>query len=62
MEEKIFMTTTKKKVVYRCPYCEYKYDQKHALYAHMEKEHEDQLNGVSPAQAYFNYKYNKDGG
>lgn len=51
-----------KKIIYRCPYCEYKYNSKDALYGHMEKQHKDQLNGLSPAQAYFNYKYKKDGG
>jgi hypothetical protein len=28
----------------------------------MEKKHEDQLEGLSPAQFYFNHKYNKTGG
>lgn len=47
---------------FKCPFCELKYIQKPSLYSHMEKEHESQLNGLSPAQIYFNYKNKKTGG
>lgn len=57
-----------KKYIYKCPYCERKYiapnkeDRSHSkklLYNHIEKQHSSLLGGMSPAQAYFNFKYNK---
>ena len=33
--------------------------QKQSLYQHMEKEHLDQLNGLSPAHIYFNFRNKK---
>lgn len=52
------MTTT----TFKCPFCEKKYVQKPSLYTHMDKEHKEQLNGLQPAQVYFNFKNKKDGG
>ena len=54
------MSTSNK--IYKCPFCDYKYKEKQSLYNHMEKEHEDQLNGLSPAQCYFNIRNKKDHG
>jgi hypothetical protein len=54
------MSETKK--TYKCPFCDKKYVEKQALYNHMEKEHKEQLNGLPPAQVYFNYKNKKDHG
>jgi len=59
------------RIIYKCPYCENKYlandknDQpkaKTALYTHMETVHKDELGNLSPAQAYFNFKYKKTHG
>lgn len=59
------------KMIYKCPYCSNKYiannkeeraKAKSALYDHMEDVHFDMLGGMSPAQAYFNYKYKKSHG
>jgi len=59
------------RTIYKCPYCENRYmandkkDQpkaKTALYTHMETTHKEDLRGLSPAQAYFNYKYKKTRG
>lgn len=47
---------------FKCPYCPKKYVEKKSLYTHMEKEHYQQLNGLSPAQAYFNIRNNKTHG
>lgn len=43
----------------KCPFCERKYIVKDGVYVHMDKEHNDELNGLSPKQVFFNYK-NKD--
>lgn len=47
---------------FRCPFCPSKYINKIALYNHIEKDHVIQLQGLSPAQIYFNYKYKKTSG
>lgn len=54
--------STSKNTIYKCPYCTHKYKEKPYLYKHMENEHHDLLGGLSPAQAYFNFKYKKDHG
>ena len=51
--------TTKK---FKCPFCKKVYLSKQPLYTHMETNHEEQLNGLSPANVYFNMKYNKTEG
>lgn len=57
--------------IFKCPFCDAKYmsltkkekiKAKHALYEHMDKEHFKELNNLSPAQVYFNTKYNKTHG
>lgn len=56
---------------FQCPFCTNVYRAtdkqkvpaaKIALYDHMEKEHHELLNGLSPAQVYFNFKYKKTHG
>lgn len=47
---------------FKCPYCGKSYAQKPYLYAHMEKDHPDQLGDLSPAHAYFNFKNKKTEG
>lgn len=47
---------------FKCPYCGKIYALKQALYTHMKKDHGDQLQDMSPAQAYFNFRYKKTGG
>lgn len=52
----------------KCPYCDDRYaipkktdgkeEAKEELYGHMEDEHDDQLDDISPAQVYFNYRNN----
>lgn len=46
-------STTK---TFKCPLCPKKYVEKTALYNHMEKEHSKELNGLSPAHFYFDWK------
>jgi len=46
----------------KCPLCTNSYNDKIHLYSHLDKKHNDQLNGLSPAQFYFNNKYKKSGG
>lgn len=46
----------------KCPLCTNKYLNKGALYAHMTDLHEEQLNGLSPAHYYFNFKNKKTHG
>ena len=41
--------------LYKCPFCGRKYIIKEALLEHMDKEHHPDLNGLPPAQVYFNY-------
>jgi len=57
--------------IYKCPFCDAKYIStdknknalaKQSLYKHMEDNHTDELGDMSPAQVYFNHKYNKTGG
>lgn len=56
------MTNNTKKI-FHCPFCEKKYvNSKQSLYTHMEKTHKEQLNGLSPAQIYFNFKNKKTSG
>jgi endogenous inhibitor of DNA gyrase (YacG/DUF329 family) len=59
------------RTIFKCPFCDTKYvaddpkkkaNAKKSLYEHMEKNHYDDLDGLSPAQVYFNYKYNKTHG
>src|SRR5574344_1930779 len=47
---------------YICPICHRKYSIKDALYAHMEREHKNDLEGLPAAQVYFNWKNRKDFG
>lgn len=42
--------------LYKCPFCDKKYIDKAALYAHMEREHKYDLEGLPAAQVYFNFK------
>ena len=46
----------------KCPFCGKIYTQKKSLYTHLEKEHNEQLQGLSPAQVYFNIRNNKTHG
>lgn len=39
-----------------CPFCKKRYLNKESLYNHMEKEHSDEMCGLSSKQIYFNYK------
>lgn len=48
--------------VFKCQFCDKKYVKKPSLYTHMETEHKEQLNGLPPAQIYFNFKNKKEGG
>lgn len=59
------------RTIYKCPYCDKKYvatdkskqaNAKKSLYEHMECNHHDMLNNRTPAQVYFNHKYNKSAG
>lgn len=47
---------------FKCPFCSLKYVHKPSLYTHMEKEHKEQLDGLTPAHVYFNFKNKKDHG
>jgi len=47
---------------FKCPICNLVYISKPALYSHLEKLHNDQLNGLSPAHFYFNFRNKKDHG
>ena len=40
---------------YKCPFCSRKYIMKDPVYDHMEREHFDELHGLSAKQIYFNY-------
>jgi len=60
-----------RKYYFDCPYCDKRYftrnkdnkrDAKESLYSHIEEEHSHLLGDMSPAQAYFNSKYNKNHG
>lgn len=39
----------------KCPFCKRNYIEKDPLYIHMEKEHKDELHGLSAKQIFFNY-------
>jgi hypothetical protein len=41
---------------FKCLFCEKKYVSKQSLYEHMGNEHNDNLEGLSPAHYYFDYK------
>lgn len=47
---------------FKCPLCNNKYTNKKALYNHLEDKHEDQLNDLSPANFYFNFRNKKTHG
>lgn len=42
------------KVQHKCPFCTYRFKDKQKLYEHMKDNHEDDLQGLSPAHIYFN--------
>jgi len=42
--------------IHKCPFCSYSYKDKPLLYSHMEFEHNDELQGLTPAHLYFNYR------
>ena len=44
---------------YKCPFCSKEYKDKDNLYSHMESQHEEQLDGLPPAQVFFNFIYKK---
>jgi endogenous inhibitor of DNA gyrase (YacG/DUF329 family) len=59
------------RTIYKCPFCDNKYvaetkekqrSAKNALYRHMENKHKELLGDLSPAQVYFNFRYNKTHG
>jgi len=41
---------------YKCIFCSKAYVSKPALYEHMEKNHKEQLEGLTPAHYYFDYR------
>lgn len=41
--------------LYKCSFCKRKYTEKDAVYLHMDKEHHDEMHGLSAKQIYFNY-------
>lgn len=41
---------------FKCPFCRKKYLNKDGLFNHMEKEHSEELHGLSAMQIYFNFK------
>lgn len=41
--------------MYRCPFCKRNYLEKDALFNHMEKEHKEDLQGLSAKHVYFNF-------
>jgi hypothetical protein len=42
--------------IHKCPLCNYSFKEKKPLYDHMEFHHGDELQGLSPAHLYFNYR------
>ena len=46
----------------KCPFCGKVYTSKKPLYNHMDKDHHEQLNGLSPANVLFNIRNNKTHG
>ena len=47
---------------FKCPFCNKIYLVKDTLYTHMTKEHGDQLENLTPAHYYFNYRNKKSHG
>lgn len=47
---------------FKCPFCGKVYLTKPTLYKHLETEHGDQLDGLTPAHYYFNFRNKKTGG
>lgn len=47
---------------FKCPFCSKKYINKNSLYEHMDNIHNEQLNGLTPAHFYFNYRNHKTEG
>lgn len=47
---------------FKCIYCTKQYISKPSLYEHMDLVHHEQLNGLTPAHAYFNFKNHKTEG
>lgn len=41
---------------HKCPFCTYRFKDKQKLYEHMKDNHEDDLQGLSPAHIYFNWR------
>lgn len=41
---------------YKCPLCTKKYVEKQSLYNHLDREHKEQLEGLSPAHWYFDWR------
>lgn len=41
---------------FKCPLCPKKYVSKQSLYDHLDSEHKEQLNGLSPAHFYFDWR------
>lgn len=44
-----------KNTLCKCPFCSKRYLGKEAIYDHLDREHKDELHGLSPKQIYFNY-------
>lgn len=42
--------------IHKCPLCSYSYKDKKALYSHMDFHHNEELQGLTPAHLYFNYR------
>ena len=47
---------------FKCPLCGKTYAGKSSLYSHLEQEHLEQLEGLSPAHYYFNFRNKKTHG
>ena len=47
---------------FKCPFCSKHYVTKQSLYDHIDGNHHEQLNGLTPAHYYFNYKNHKTEG
>jgi len=42
--------------IHKCPLCSYSYKDKKPLYEHMNFQHSEELQGLTPAHLYFNYR------
>lgn len=72
MSDLVSKNSSGRKIVFKCPFCDVKYicdnknnldKVKRELYMHIEVEHPEMLNDeITPARAYFNFKYNKTSG